>query len=141
MNIQLLRLVIECHQSVTWVVRERTRNVNGGAVGNALRVHEFDKLGARKWTSGVEYRDIEIFIESHSPLLPLCDDFFVPPLKVVRIEIKSLDCVFSLFPIPAIRPEYSTDIEENVPDFRHSISTARAGAPSQPSIRSGRQMN
>src|SRR5438552_3555136 len=139
-NVQLFRLVVERHQSVPGVIRQRTRDTNGGVVRNTLRVHEVDKLPARKRTLGIKDCDIEILVESNSPLFPLSDYFFVPPLKVVRIEIKSLHGMFSLFPVPAIRAEYSTDIEENVSDFRHAISTARAGAPSQPSIRSGRQM-
>ena len=46
-----------------------------------------------------------------------------------------------LFVVPAIGPEHSPNVEENVRDVRHAMSTARAGAPSHPSILSGRQMN
>ena len=72
----------------------------------------------------------------------LSGHFLVPPLKnrpAFRPNFSTASV--PLLVIPPIRAQHSANVEEDVPDFRHAISTARAGAPSQPSIRSGRQMN
>src|SRR5450759_5154163 len=89
----------------------------------------------------MKHRDLEILIDCDPSLFPLSDHFLVAPLKIFRVQIELSHGSLSLLMVPAIRTEHSADVEENVPDFRHAMSTARAGAPSQPSMRSGKQMN
>ena len=89
----------------------------------------------------MKHRNVEILVERDSSFLPFAHDFFVAPLKIVRAQIEPLHRSFPLFTIPPVRAEHSANVEEDVPDVRHAINTARAGAPSQPSIRSGRQMS
>src|SRR5450756_2599922 len=140
-SIELFGFVVERHQRVSGLVSQRARDADRRFVGDALRVHELDELLTRELPRGMKHRDLEILIDCDPSLFPLADHFLVAPLKIFRFQVESLHCLLSLLVVSAVRAEHSANVEENVPDFRHAISTARAGAPSQPSMRSGKQMN
>src|SRR5437867_7180135 len=120
---------------------ECTRDADRSLVGHALGVHEVDEICARKRPLDVKDRNIEILVESDAALLPFANDVFVPPLKIFGVEIEALDGRLPLLSVPSIRAQHSADVEKDVSDFGHDINTARAGAPSHPSILRGRQMN
>ena len=121
-------------------MRERPRDVDCFLIGDALCAHEVGKFFAREISLGVEDGDVEIFVERNAALFPFADHFLVAPLEIFGVETEPLDSLVALFPIPTVGAKNSTDIEEDVLDVAHEMRTARAGAPSHPSMRSGRQM-
>src|ERR1700694_6166011 len=59
-NIELLRLVVESHESVPRISLERARNSDGRFVGNTLRAHEVNDFLAREGPLRIKHRDVEI---------------------------------------------------------------------------------
>src|SRR5437763_7925289 len=137
-DVEVFRFVVEGHQSVTRIPRERLGDADCFLVRYALRAHELPEFLARKVAVGVEDGDVEILVERDTPFFPLSDHFLVAPLEFLGVEPEPLDGALSLLAIPAVGAEYATDVEEDVGDRRHVMRTARAVAPSQPSMRSGR---
>src|SRR5207237_4218117 len=69
-DVELLGFVVERHQRVTRVARERPRDVDRFLIGDALSAHEVGKFFAREISLRVEDGDVEIFVERNAALFP-----------------------------------------------------------------------
>ena len=142
MTVQVFAFVVERHDPVIAAFGDCPRDLDRFRERFALREDEFPELILREAARLVEDSDVEILIETYLTLLERSDHLFVAQLELRLVEIEFRDRHLSLLAIPAIRREHTADVEEDVSDLCHfCTSTARAGAPSSPARRSGRQMN
>src|SRR5579885_2707192 len=137
MHVERLALVVERGHAHT-APRQLARDGDALRPRLALREHERLEFFAREIAALAEHRHVEIFVERDVAGFERADGLFMTILKIFLIEAKALDRGAALLAIPAVAAEYAANVEEHELDGRrHPTSTARAGAPSNPTSRSG----
>ena len=128
--------------SVPGCRRQPPRDLNRALVGHALRMHELDELLTGEAACGVKHSDVQILVERDPALFPVGQRLprgatRSPPSRERIASTARSRCSWSQPLVPRTPPMSKKMCLIVV----HAISTARAGAPSQPSMRSGRQMS